>query len=328
MKPNRTLASILLPAALVAAFSMTACTGGNDFANQTGKTCAASGAASESVKLSGRFGEEVQITSKTPITSTSLERTVAIRGTGEKLAADTPAVAKITVFNGKSGAPIAPGAESTVVNDPEQTAEWVAKAVDCSAIGDRIVIVTPVSTVLPPGQGATYQLADSDSLVMVFDFLRKMPVRAEGKTVQAPEGFPEVVREKNGRPVITMPSAKAPDKLKVATLIRGEGETVEDGDQVTVHYVGAIWRNGEIFNSTWEDGQPATFNLVYPNGVIEGFHTALVGAKVGSQVIAVVPPASGYGKNTATTLKNSAKDVKNSDVLVFVIDILAAVRSS
>ncbi|MBN9612290.1 MAG: FKBP-type peptidyl-prolyl cis-trans isomerase, partial [Actinobacteria bacterium] len=129
--------------------------------------------------------------------------------------------------------------------------------------------------------------------------------------------------DKNGKPTVTMPKSKAPAKLDIATLIQGEGDTVKDGDQVTVHYVGAIWRNGEVFNSSWDGGQPATFTVAYPNGVIEGSYKALVGAKVGSQVIAIVPPSAGYGKNTAENLKGSAKDVKNDDTLVFVVDILA-----
>lgn len=330
MKRTRALLTTILPAALVATMALTGCAGGNDFADKSGKDCAPSGSASESVKLDGKLGEEVKITSKTPISSKSLERTVAIQGKGEKLTADAPVTTQMTVFNGKTGETIAPGAQTTVVNDPKQVAEWVVKAAGCSAIGDRVVVVAPVSTILQPGQGATYQMADSDSLVIVFDFLKLAPKpldRAEGKAVKAPAGFPTVTLDKNGKPTVTMPKEKAPAKLDIATLIQGEGDTVKDGDQVTVHYIGAIWRNGEVFNSSWDGGQPATFTVAYPNGVIEGFYKALVGAKVGSQVIAIVPPASGYGKNTAEQLKGSAKDVKNDDTLVFVVDILATSHS-
>ena len=146
--------------------------------------------------------------------------------------------------------------------------------------------------------------------------------------MKVPKGFPTVTLDKNGKPTLTIPKGKAPPKLDVATLIQGDGDTVKDGDQVTVHYVGAIWRTGEVFNSSWANDQPATFNLTYPNGVVEGFHKALVGSKVGSQVIAIVPPASGYGKNTVTRFKDTAMDVTNDDTLVFIVDILETTHTS
>ena len=46
---------------------------------------------------------------------------------------------------------------------------------------------------------------------------------------------------------------------------------------------------------------------------------ALVGQKVGSRVLVVVPPAEGYGKDG-----NQQAGIKGTDTLVFVVDILAA----
>ncbi|TAL40726.1 MAG: hypothetical protein EPN91_12560, partial [Salinibacterium sp.] len=60
-------------------------------------------------------------------------------------------------------------------------------------------------------------------------------------------------------------------------------------------------------------GQPATFNS---SGVIKGFTAALVGHKVGSQVIVIIPPDKGYGS------AGSPPDIGGKDTLVFVVDIL------
>ncbi|WP_284255574.1 FKBP-type peptidyl-prolyl cis-trans isomerase [Pseudolysinimonas kribbensis] len=53
-------------------------------------------------------------------------------------------------------------------------------------------------------------------------------------------------------------------------------------------------------------------------GVIPGFAKALVGQKVGSQVIVMIPPADGYGSGGSPEV-----GIKGTDTLVFVIDILA-----
>jgi peptidylprolyl isomerase len=55
--------------------------------------------------------------------------------------------------------------------------------------------------------------------------------------------------------------------------------------------------------------------------VVPGFKKALVGQTVGSQVVAVIPPADGYGSDG-----NSQAGIKGTDTLVFVIDILNTTR--
>jgi FKBP-type peptidyl-prolyl cis-trans isomerase len=84
-----------------------------------------------------------------------------------------------------------------------------------------------------------------------------------------------------------------------------------------VQYQGTNWRTGEIFDQSWGRRIPASFNT---EGVVNGFKQALVGQKVGSQVVVMIPPADGYGE-----AGNPQAGIEGTDVLVFVIDILAAV---
>jgi peptidylprolyl isomerase len=51
--------------------------------------------------------------------------------------------------------------------------------------------------------------------------------------------------------------------------------------------------------------------------MLPGLETALIGQKVGSRVLAVIPPADGYG-----TSGNSQLGITGSTTLVFVIDVL------
>ena len=75
------------------------------------------------------------------------------------------------------------------------------------------------------------------------------------------------------------------------------------------------WNTGEIFDSSWQRGAPATFPT---DGVIQGFRDALVGQTVGSQVIAIIPPDLGYGPQGGTP----DGSIGAEDTIVFVVDIL------
>nr|MTA38309.1 peptidylprolyl isomerase [Actinomycetota bacterium] len=63
----------------------------------------------------------------------------------------------------------------------------------------------------------------------------------------------------------------------------------------------------------FDRGEPATFST---QGVIQGFHDALVGQKVGSRVVVIIPSELGYGDT------GSGDQIKGGDTLVFVVDIL------
>ena len=142
--------------------------------------------------------------------------------------------------------------------------------------------------------------------------------RATGTPVTPPAGFPTVTLDDTGKPTVTIPDSAPPTTTKVAVLKQGDGATVKDGDSVTVQYQGVNWDTRKVFDESW-GREPATFTTT---GVIKGFQGALIGQKVGSQVIVVIPPKDGYGP----TGQPSA-GIKGTDTLVFVIDILATTNT-
>jgi peptidylprolyl isomerase len=92
---------------------------------------------------------------------------------------------------------------------------------------------------------------------------------------------------------------------------------VKSGQTITAQYVGQIYPDGAVFDSSWQRGQSAQFPIG-TGGVIKGWDQGLVGQKVGSRVILVVPSELGYGKaGKPPTIP------KNAD-LIFSVDILAA----
>ena len=116
-----------------------------------------------------------------------------------------------------------------------------------------------------------------------------------------------------------MPKGDPPTGLVAQPLIKGKGREVLAGQKINVHYTGALWRNGKVFDSSWKSGK--SFNLPIGTGqVIAGWDEGLVGQTVGSQVLLVVPPDKGYGAGG-----QPSAGIKGTDTLVFVVDILGAV---
>ena len=112
---------------------------------------------------------------------------------------------------------------------------------------------------------------------------------------------------------------KAPTKTVVQPLIEGTGPEVAKGQTVRVAYTGALWKNGSVFDSSANRPEQPYFEFPIGKGsVIKGWDNTLLGKKVGSRVLLVIPPADGYG--TA----GSPPKISGTDTLVFVVDILAA----
>lgn len=175
--------------------------------------------------------------------------------------------------------------------------------------GSLVVFANPKSEADP--NGTTYVL----QLTKVY-----LP-HANGAIQPLPTGLPSVVRApKTGQPGLVAPSFSAPKDFQKATLIKGAGEVVKTGDSITVHYVGWVWGSeiGAAFDSSWDSGNgPATFTLkTGDGGLIPGFVKALDGETVGSQVIASMPAADGYGAD------GNGGSIPGGATLLFVVDIL------
>ena len=90
---------------------------------------------------------------------------------------------------------------------------------------------------------------------------------------------------------------RQPSGLYVQDLGPGQGEVVESGDVVRIHYTGWL-PSGEKFDSSRDRGQP----LVIPIGVgrvIEGWDEGVVGMRVGERRRLVIPPSLAYGDEGA-----------------------------
>jgi len=82
------------------------------------------------------------------------------------------------------------------------------------------------------------------------------------------------------------------DKLQIIDIKEGTGEEVKAGATVTAHYTGALAKDGTIFQSSKDGGEPIEFSL---NGVIKGWTDGVPGMKVGGVRRLVIPYAQAYG---------------------------------
>lgn len=101
--------------------------------------------------------------------------------------------------------------------------------------------------------------------------------------------------------------------LIIDDVVIGAGDGVEEGDIVTVHYVGRL-QNGTEFDNSYNRGEPFSFK-VGAGRVIEGWDLGVVGMQIGGQRILVIPPQLAYG---------AAKvgPIPANSTLVFAIELL------
>ena len=129
----------------------------------------------------------------------------------------------------------------------------------------------------------------------------------------AAAGLPAVTGKAGEVPAIAAPTGTAPTTLQSQDIIVGTGSEVAATSTLTVHYTLMTWSNGQIVESSWSSGQPATFPLA---NVIAGWQQGLPGAKVGGRRLLVIPADLGYGPN-------GSGSIGPNETLIFVVDIIA-----
>jgi FKBP-type peptidyl-prolyl cis-trans isomerase len=115
-------------------------------------------------------------------------------------------------------------------------------------------------------------------------------------------------------PVVTIPKAKAANKLVVKTLVQGTGATVTKTDFMATNFVLYFWTGT---SSTLKLNTFTSNPAMISGNMMPGLQTALIGQKIGSRVLAVIPPAEGYG-----TSGNPQIGATGSTTLVFVVDLI------
>ncbi len=115
-------------------------------------------------------------------------------------------------------------------------------------------------------------------------------------------------------PTVKIPAKKAGGNLYVKTEVKGTGPALASTDAFLGNYVVYIWsgKTHKLALSTYTASPQVLSGKLLP-----GLQTALEGKKMGSRVLAVLPPKYGYGANG-----NSQVGITGTDTLVFVVDMI------
>jgi peptidylprolyl isomerase len=304
--------------------SLAACSSANPDSASPDCEVPPAGSVSESVAVSGEFGEKPEVVFTSPTKTSTTERSVIIDSDGERAKVGDIVKVQYSLYNGGTGEELETSSytEAGLTPFPIDIAQLpysgIVDTLRCTTVGSRVV------GVIPPSEGfgdlgLELGLGATDDLIFVVDLVEiEQPAgpalpKADGVDQPVEAGLPTVVLGADGRPTVTIPSGAPPAELGLAVLKLGSGAVVKAGDNVTVHYQGTNWNTGQIFDESWARGEPATFNT---GQVIAGFTAALVGQTVGSQVLVVIPPDQGYGA------AGKAPSIGGTDTLIFVVDIL------
>ncbi len=315
---SRSLVALALGAALV----LTGCSSSDDKAKDNNEAVAGQGpegatpdAATalqdiktlKSVKVKGEPGEAPALEFDTPLTVTDTAALVIDAGDGEEIKAGDTISFHSVAYSGSTGE-ILEGSDSFGKDpeaqplDPGQVAPALLDVLIGEKVGTRFLLANPV-------------MQEGDSVIVALEVIgtKETPKpldRAVGEAVTPEDGLPTVTLDDTGKPSIDIPKGYgAPDGLVTQPLIKGDGDVVEASNTIVADYTG--WKlDGEVFDSSWERGEPSTFPL---GGVIEGWTEGLSGQTVGSQVLLVIPPELAYGDDGDLA----------GETLIFVVDILA-----
>lgn len=265
---------------------------------------------------------------KTPLTSRSIERKVLTPGTGPAATATDAVKVWPSVYNGRDGKLLDNGFAQGrtalgVWLSSKNVIPGLTKGLVGAKTGERFAFTVPPAEAFGAQGNPQIGVKPTDTLVFVADVqsVSKILPSIDGAVTPAPAGLP-TVEFTNGPtkpPTVTVPKTAAPKQTVQATLVRGSGPTVKKGQTLIAQYHGVLWRDGSVFDSSWQRGAPSDFPIGVGQ-VIPGWDKTLVGKKVGSRVLLVIPPADGYGPKGGGGGK-----IKADDVMVFVVDILGAI---
>lgn len=304
--------------ALGVSVALTACSpaGGERPATPAG-ACTTPGSSSDSIDVTGGYGEVPVVEFESPLAAERTERTVLVEGDGSEAAeAGMQVSASYSLYSGDTGEEIG----STGFGDEgvteafliaDEGVEGLVRTLNCAVVGDRIAAVIPTDEL---GLGAEM----GETVVLVMDVVEVgAPANASDdlKEVEpGSAGLPEVTLNENAPPAVTIPDTDAPEDLTLVVFEEGDGETVKEGDAVEVNYTGINWSTGASFDSSWSRGTTATFAT---NEVISGFGAALVDRTVGTRLMVVIPPEYGYGP-----AGQPSAAIEGTDTIMFVVDIV------
>jgi len=116
------------------------------------------------------------------------------------------------------------------------------------------------------------------------------------------------------KPEVSLPVTPITELL-VTTITEGTGVGAANGDTVEVHYIGYTSVDGEVFDNSYDRGEPFPVTIG-TTSVIEGWTQGLVGLQAGGRYQIDIPVDLAYGPDAAA----QGRPVGD---LSFIVDIMS-----
>ena len=283
----------------------------------------------DKIQAVGAFNTKPKVTLPAPISSKEIVSHVLIEGSGPAFVGDQMVKFEYTAVNAATGESFSTsnydGTDAVTQNfGPDQQINF-CKALSGVKEGSRVSVLIPAKMAHKNQGDSTSGIGPNDDVIFVMDLIKVYYPKAIGEMQKLPDGSPSIIRTSKGQPSVQIPIAPAPTELKLYNTIKSANpETIALGDTVTLQYSGFLWSDGTQFDSSWGNA-PVQWKLT-SDGFIRGFVKALTESRggqaphVGDEIMAIIPPADGYG-NTAQG------SIPPNSTLVFVIDILGVEKT-
>src|SRR5262245_2996402 len=213
--------------------------------------------ANAAVSVNGSFGKTPKVTIPAEKASTNLVVSTPIQGSGAALKAGDSPLADIALYKWS-------GTKHSLLYSTFSTGPQIipaqlglrglTTALKDAHLGSRVVAVLPPQYAYGAGGQSQLGVKGTDTLVWVIDLVQQYSGKqfAAGPQLSSGGGaLPTVTAKAGQQPSIQVPATSAPAGMSVTTLIKGSGHKLAKGDTVVAQYVGAIWRTGKVFASSW-----------------------------------------------------------------------------
>ena len=324
-----------VPALLGAAALLTATLAGCTGAPGSGGCDPAyvSGDASSLVTSTGTFGSAPTVDFPTPlVASKKPEVSTLITGDGAPVGNDAQVDYSFSLYDGKSGDQLGKGGYSadqfarvaTKFAKHDEGVSSIGTALQCLTVGSRVAVVTTWADAKNAfSSDASEAVDDAATVVAVIDVSNAYLGKADGFNQLPVDGLPTVSTEVDGTPGVSILAQDAPKTSRSGVIKGGDGAKLKKDAKAVIHYSLWTWptTRGDAaaqVGTTWSARQAVTLQLTDiadGGGVPTALLKALIGQRVGSQVLVVMPP----GDDSFPAGQGPAGD---DATYIFVVDIL------
>ncbi|KAB1643751.1 FKBP-type peptidyl-prolyl cis-trans isomerase [Pseudoclavibacter sp. CFCC 14310] len=268
---------------------------------------------SNGVDVTGDFGTAAAVSVSGDVDTSKVQVKTLIDGDGDTVGKDDNVEIGLALYDPTNQKDLSPYNTTSSLASWKQYFSSLPDQIDGKKIGTRLSITGSASDLLGAGNASSYfGLDDSAPLAMVVDVIGLVQSSdPELSDTFGDADFPTVTLDDSGNPTTTITTGVTPKTTQVKVIKQGDGETVAAGNSVSFHYQLTKLRDGKQVESNY--GGDAASSTADESGLIPGFVKALVGQKVGSTVVAVVPPSEAYGSSDGAVMQHEA--------LVFVLTI-------